>query len=124
MRRARSTMATRWLIVAPVNSRSWPDWKSHIVEQCRFGESIFGDLIGVVNTLPPAEKVQQLVRVGSQSSVGQTAKGFVIEVLVDPFNLTAGRLLDNAVRAADMIVRRLGNYTECHQRAASRRHWN
>src|SRR4029077_9175734 len=43
--------------------------ESHIVEQCRFGESIFGDLIGVVNTLPPAEKVQQLVCVGSQSCV-------------------------------------------------------
>jgi hypothetical protein len=31
-----------------------------------------------VNTLPPPEKVQQRVRVGSQSCVGQTAKGFVI----------------------------------------------
>ena len=26
MRKARSTMATRWLMVAPVNSRSWLDW--------------------------------------------------------------------------------------------------
>jgi hypothetical protein len=26
MRKARSTIATRWLMVAPVNSRSWLDW--------------------------------------------------------------------------------------------------
>src|SRR4030095_6609270 len=65
--------------------------ESHIVEQRRFGEIVFGDHIGVVNTLPPAKEVQQLVCVGSQSGVGQTAKGFVVEVLVDPVNLTAGR---------------------------------
>jgi hypothetical protein len=52
--------------------------ESYIVEQCRFGEGVFGDLIGVVNTLPPAEKVQQRVRIGSQSCVGQTAKSFVV----------------------------------------------
>src|SRR5215831_10155009 len=35
--------------------------ESHIVEQRRLAESVFGDLIGVVNTLPPPEKVQQRV---------------------------------------------------------------
>ena len=98
--------------------------ESHIIEQRRFGESIIGDLIGVVHTLPPSEKMQQRVRVGSQSCVGQTAKGFVIEVMVDPVDLTAGRLFDDAIRAADMVVRALGNYAERHHCAASNRDWN
>ena len=98
--------------------------ESHIVEQCRFGERTRADLISMVNTLPPPEKVQQLVRVGSQSCVGQAAQGFVIEILVDPFDLTAGQLLDNAVRAAHMVVGWLGNYAERHHRAASSKDWN
>src|SRR5205823_14991665 len=64
------------------------------------------------------------MRVASQSCVGETAKGFVVEVLVDPINLAAGRLLDNAVRAAHMVVRWLGNYAECHHCAASSSDWN
>ena len=73
MRKARSTMATRWLMVAPADSRLLAGLESHIVEQGRFGESIFGDRIGVVNTLPPAEKVQQVVRITAQGGVGQAA---------------------------------------------------
>jgi hypothetical protein len=37
--------------------------ESHIVQQCRFGEGIFGYRVRVVNTLPPPEKVQQFGRV-------------------------------------------------------------
>jgi hypothetical protein len=48
--------------------------ESHIVEQCRFGEGIFGDRVGVMNTLPPTEKVQQLVRITLQGTFGQAAK--------------------------------------------------
>src|SRR5438874_11843673 len=65
-----------------------------------------------MNTLPPPEKVQQLVRICSQSIVGQTAKGFVVEVLIDPAALTAGGLFDNAVRAAHMVIGWLGNHAE------------
>jgi hypothetical protein len=93
--------------------------ESHIVEQRRFGEIVFGDHIGVVNTLPPAKEVQQLVCLSSQSSVGQTAKGFVVEVLVDPVNLTAGRLFNNPIRASHMVVGGLVNHAEGHHCATS-----
>ena len=78
----------------------------------------------MVNTLPPPEKVQQLVRIGSQGGVGQAAEHFVVEVLVDPVNLTAGGLFDNAIRAAHMVVGRLVNYAEGHHCAASSSDWN
>src|SRR4029077_6521320 len=89
-----------------------------------FGESIFGDFILVVNTLPPPEKVQQLVRIGPQSSVSQTAKRFVVEVLVDPVNLTAGRLFDNPIRASHVVVGGLVSHAEDHHCAASSIDWN
>ena len=97
--------------------------ESHIVEQCRFGESIFGDLIGVVNTLPPAEKVQQLVRIGSQG-VSASGEGFRNRGTVDPVNLTAGGLFDNAIRASHMVVGGLVNHAEGHHCAASSSDWN
>src|SRR3954468_609749 len=78
----------------------------------------------MVNTLPPPEKVQQLMRIRSQRRVGQTAKGLIIEVLVDPFDLTAGGLLDNAIATARMVARELGNYAEGHHCAASNKDWN
>jgi hypothetical protein len=54
--------------------------ETHIFQQCRFGEGIFGYRVSVVNTLPPPEKVQQLVRVCSQDSVGHpTAAGVTSE---------------------------------------------
>jgi hypothetical protein len=79
-----------------------------------FREGVLGDRVSVVNTLPPPEKVQQLVRIGSKGGVGQAAKHFVIEILVDPVNLTAGGLLNNAIRAARMVVGELMNYAEGH----------
>ena len=48
------------------------------------------------------------MRISSQGRVGQTAKGLIIEVLIDPSDLTAGRLLDNAVGAVGMVVGGLG----------------
>jgi hypothetical protein len=63
--------------------------------------------------------VQQLVRICSQGGVGQAAEHFVVEVLVDPVNLAAGGLFDNAIRASRMIVGRLVNHAEGHHRAAS-----
>jgi hypothetical protein len=88
--------------------------ESHIVQQCRFGQGIFGDRVSVVNTLPPPEKVQQLVRICSQGGVGQAAEHFVVEVPVDPVNLAAGGLLDNAIRAVHMVGGRLVSYAEGH----------
>jgi hypothetical protein len=85
------------------------------------GEGIFGDHVSVVNTLPPPEKVQQLVRVCSQGGVSQAAEHFVVEVLVDPVNLTAGGLIDNAIWAPHMVVGGLVKNTKHHGRATSSR---
>src|SRR5262245_31192308 len=86
--------------------------ESHVVQHSRYGEGVCGDHVSVVNALPPPEKVQQFVRIGSQGGVGQAAEHFVVEVLVNPVNLTAGGLLNDAIRTADMIVGGLVNYTE------------
>ena len=58
------------------------------------------------------------MRIASQGGVGQAAKGFVIEILVDPVDLAAGRLLDDAIRASCMVVGGLG---ELRGRSSPRR---
>jgi hypothetical protein len=59
-----------------------------------------------MNTLPPTEKVQQLVRITLQGVISETAKGLVIEIPIDPVNLTFGCLLDDAIRATGLFRRR------------------
>ena len=94
-----------WLMVAPDNGALLTRLESHIVEQCRFREGIFGDRVSAMNTLPPTEKVQQLVRITSQGMISQAAKGLVIEIPIDPVNLTSCCLHDDAVRASCRVVR-------------------
>jgi hypothetical protein len=77
-----------------------------------------------MNTLPPPQKVQQLVGICSQGGVGQAAEHFVVEILVDPVNLAAGGLFNDAIRAVHMVVRRLVNHAEGHHCVASSRDWN
>jgi hypothetical protein len=54
----------------------------------------------------------------SQVTVADRRIPFATEP-VDPVNLTASGLFDNAVRAAHIVVGGLGNYAEGHHRAAS-----
>src|SRR2546427_946335 len=124
MRKARSTMATRWLMVPPVSSRFLTGLESHIVQQCRFGECIFVDRVSVVNALPPAEKVQQLMRIGFEGDIRQAAKGLVIEILIDPVDLAPRLSHDDAVRAPCLVGGRLMKNTKGHGRAASNSAWN
>jgi len=79
--------------------------ESHVIEQCRFGKFIFGDRIGVMNTLPPAEKVQKLVRVTLQGMISEAANGLVVEIPTDPVNLTACCLHNHAVRTSRGVIR-------------------
>jgi hypothetical protein len=39
-----------------------------IIQECRLGQITFDDISGVMKALPPANKVQQVVSVGAQSS--------------------------------------------------------
>ena len=54
--------------------------ESHIVQQRRFSEGIFGDHVGVMNTLPPhRRKCNNSVGICSQGGVGEAAEHFVVE---------------------------------------------
>src|SRR5260370_39839108 len=77
-----------------------------------------------MNTFPPAEKVQQVLRIASQGEVGDAAEAFVIQIAIDPFDLAAGGLLDDAERAACVISGGWVNDTDFHGRAASSRDRN
>src|SRR5215469_6824406 len=78
----------------------------------------------VMNPLPPANKVQQVVSVSTQGSVRQTANIFAIQVTIDPANLAAGSLLGNTNRALCVAGGLLVDHAELHGRAALRRAWN
>src|SRR5713101_5542779 len=77
-----------------------------------------------MNTHPPTEKVQQLVRITFQGAIRQAAKGLVVEILIDPVNLTPRILHDDAVRASYLVSGGLVKNTKRHGRAASNSAWN
>src|SRR5260370_37336772 len=77
-----------------------------------------------MNTVPPTEKVQQLVRITAQRIIREAAKSFVIEVLVDPANLTSCGLHDDAIGAACLVGGGQVNDTKRHGSAASSSNWN
>src|ERR1700734_761283 len=112
-------MAMRVLMVEPDNWGLLTRQESHIIEQCRFREGIFSDRVRAMNTLPPTEKVQQLVGIALQGMISEAANGLVIEVLIDPVNLTSCCLHDHAVRTSRGVVRGLVVNAKSHDRAAS-----
>jgi hypothetical protein len=81
--------------------------EAHVIEQCPFRQFIFADRVGMMNTLPPTEKVQQLVRITLQGVIGEAAKGLVIEIPIDPVNLTSGCLLDDAINGNGSVEKRV-----------------
>jgi hypothetical protein len=95
--------------------------ESHIVQQGRLGECGFGNRVGVVNTDPPAEEVQQVEGVATERRFGQTANPLAVQVAIDPSHLTARFVLDNMKRASCLVQTVLMNEMEGHGRAASKR---
>src|SRR5260370_40606785 len=77
-----------------------------------------------MNTLPATEKVQQLVRITAQGVVREAAEGFVVEIVIDPANLTSCCLHDDAIRATCLVRRGLVKDTKRHGCAASSSDWN
>jgi hypothetical protein len=47
--------------------------KTHIVQERRFRKILFHNVTSVMDALPPADKVQQIVGIGTQCSLAQTA---------------------------------------------------
>ena len=70
-----------------------------IIQESRFSQVTFDDIPGVMKTLPPANKVQQAVCAGTQSSVRYAADILAVEVAIDPANLPTGFVLDHTNRA-------------------------
>src|SRR5258708_8360145 len=54
--------------------------ESHVVQQSGLGERILGNGIGVMNTFPPTEKVQQVLCIAAEREVGHAAEAFVIQI--------------------------------------------
>jgi hypothetical protein len=67
-----------------------------------------------MNTLPPANKVQQIVSIGAQSGVRQAANIFAIQVTIDPADPAAGGLLDDTNRTLCVMGSLLVDHTELH----------
>jgi hypothetical protein len=68
-----------------------------------------------MKAFPPAEKVQQMLRIASQGEMGHAAEAFVIQITIDPIDFAAGGLLDEAERAACGIGGGLMNDPEFHK---------
>src|SRR6516164_10804194 len=69
--------------------------EAHIIQERRLGQVPFDDLGRVMETLPPANKVQLVESVGSQGCVRQAADVFAVQVTIDPADLPAGSWLDD-----------------------------
>ena len=82
-----------------------------IIRECRFGKVSCANISGVMKTLPPANKVQQVVSPGTQGSVRQPADILVIEVAIDPANLLTSFLLDHTNRALCGVGNLRANHT-------------
>src|SRR5260370_29044942 len=68
--------------------------EAHIIQERGLAKVTFLNIAGVMNTLPPANKVQQIVSIGAQGGVRQAANIFAVQVTIDPAHLPAG-LLNN-----------------------------
>src|SRR5437763_1413171 len=70
--------------------------KPNVLQERRFGEVSLHDVAGAMNTRPPADKVQQIVRVKAQTPDGQPAYVLAVQIAINPANLPIGSLLDYA----------------------------
>lgn len=72
--------------------------ETHILQQGRFGEVALGNVGFVMHAFPPAEEVQQIMRIDAQTGIGQAADVFAVQLTVDPADLAARGLFDKADR--------------------------
>jgi len=70
-------------------SRLLAGLEAHIFQERGLGKVTFANVAGVMNTLPPANKVQQVVGVGAQGGVRQVADIFAIQVTLTEISFSA-----------------------------------
>jgi hypothetical protein len=88
--------------------------EAHIIQERGLGKVAFPNVAGVTHTLPPADKVQQVVSVSAQGGVRQTANLFAVQVTIDPANPLAGTRLDDTNRTLCVVGDLLVDYAELH----------
>ena len=88
--------------------------ETHIIQERGLGQVTFPNVAGVMNTLPPANKVQQVVSVGAQGGVRQAANIFAVQVTIDPADSPAGGLLDDTNRTLCVVGGLLVDHAELH----------
>ena len=88
--------------------------EAHIIQERRFGKVTFPNVAGVMNTLPPADKVQQVVSVDAQGRVRQAADVLAVQVTIDPADLPAGGLFDDTNRTLCFVGGLLVDHVELH----------
>src|SRR6266581_257775 len=112
---ARSASATRSLMVEGEGRGCRLDWKAQVIQQSRLGEVRLCDVAGVMRTLPPANKVQQVVSVDAQTRVGQAADILAVQVTIDPTDSEAGGLLYHLNRAVCVHCGLVEDHVELHE---------
>jgi hypothetical protein len=93
----------------------------HIIQEGRLGQVTFGYVAGMMKTLPPANKMQQVVSVDSQRGIRHTADILAVQVTIDPADLPAGFVLDHAQRTLGGVRGLRADDVESHAMASSRR---
>jgi len=88
--------------------------EAHIFQERGLGKVAFPNVASVTNTLPPADKMQQVVSVSAQGGVRQAANIFAVQVTIDPANSLAGGLLDDTNRTMCVVGGLLVDYAELH----------
>src|SRR5436305_13756270 len=90
--------------------------ESNVVEEGRAGEVLGGYRTGVMNAVPPADEVQQIVSIKSQRARRQPTDILAIQIAIDPANLPASSLFDHTNRALCVSRGLLRNDTKLHGR--------
>jgi hypothetical protein len=96
----------------------WP-WllaglEAHILQQSRFAEVVFGNVAGVMDTVPPTKKMQQLMCIDAQGRISQAANILAVQETIDPGDLAACGLLDNANWTLPVAGGALVDHMELH----------
>ena len=95
--------------------------EAQVIQQGRLGEVRLCHVAGVMQALPPANKVQQVVSVDAQTRVGQSANILAVQVTIHPTDSEAGGLLYHLNRAVCVGCGLVEDYVELHDGAASSR---
>lgn len=67
-----------------------------------------------MNTVPPANEVQQVIGIGAQRCVSETTDVFPVQVAINPADLLPAGLIDDANRTLSGVRALLLDYAELH----------